>query len=277
MAAVRIEEEAFSDPRLELLGSIAGYNRFEALGRMANLWRVCTNRCSYVLSEANVVACLGSKGVDAIIQADLGEREADGIRIKGTRGRIEWLRSKREAGRKGGEANRSKGEAEPKQTEAEGKQKPSKTKPLTLAPVLTPTLVPIHSLAEDIAASPLVDEKPVDPKPTTPRTRCLLWDAIVSITGADASIKSVAAHIGRVRKALTEAKPPYTPEEVLSLPDVAATQLPWAAGRSLTLGEIEKNIGLVRSSPQSVKHRKPSPVEQTADALKGFLERHGER
>lgn len=80
-----------------------------------------------------------------------------------------------------------------------------------------------------------------------------LWDAIVAITGADASIKSVASHIGRVKKALLEANPPYTPEDVHALPQLAAVHLPWSAGRILTLGEVEKNIGLTRSSASPVK------------------------
>ncbi len=91
MAAVRIEEEAFSDARVELLGTLAGYSRYEALGRLAHLWRVCTQRQTYVLSEAMVNACIGPAGVQHMLDAELAERTDAGVRIKGTSGRIEWI------------------------------------------------------------------------------------------------------------------------------------------------------------------------------------------
>lgn len=107
-ASVRIEDEAFSDARLELLGEIAGYNRFEALGRMAHLWRVCTQRQLHVVSDAIVNACLGPKGADALIASELGESAEGGIRVRGTIGRIEWLEGLRARSRRGGEANASR-------------------------------------------------------------------------------------------------------------------------------------------------------------------------
>jgi hypothetical protein len=103
-AAVRIESDAFGDARFDVLGNAAGYNRFEALGRMAHLYRYCTDRCLYIVSEAAIVACLGPKGVEAIIAADLGERQAGGIRVKGTQGRIEWLTDLRKSASEGGKA-----------------------------------------------------------------------------------------------------------------------------------------------------------------------------
>lgn len=107
-APVRIEAEAFADPRIELLGAIAGYNRYEALGRLAHLWRFCTERNSYVVSDAVISATLGDRGVTAIVQAELGDRATDGIRVRGTAGRIEWLEKKRKAAVAGGEANRQR-------------------------------------------------------------------------------------------------------------------------------------------------------------------------
>lgn len=104
MAAVRIEEDAFTDSRIELLGEIAGYNRYEALGRIAHLWRVCTARNTYVLAEHFILGALGRNGVEALIGSGLGERTSDGIRVCGTEGRIEWLAQKRRAGSAGGSA-----------------------------------------------------------------------------------------------------------------------------------------------------------------------------
>lgn len=107
-ASVRIEDEAFSDPRYDMLGVLAGYNRYEALGRMACLWRHCTHRESAVVSAKLVAAFLGERGPAAIIEADLGELADGGIRVKGTSGRIEWLRDLRAKSKVGGEANRAK-------------------------------------------------------------------------------------------------------------------------------------------------------------------------
>lgn len=102
MASVRIEESAFSDARIDLLGTLAGYNRYEALGRLANLWRLCTQRGLYVISEALVRATLGENGVDAILGSELGERCEHGIRVRGTQGRIEWLNDLKTRSRRGG-------------------------------------------------------------------------------------------------------------------------------------------------------------------------------
>lgn len=104
-ASVRIDGEAFTDPRLEVLGSIAGYNRHEALGRLALLWATCTDRETKILAESFVIGCLGPKGVEALLQAGLGEKNCAGIRIKGTEGRIEWLAKRRAAAKTGGDGN----------------------------------------------------------------------------------------------------------------------------------------------------------------------------
>jgi hypothetical protein len=132
-ANVTVKAVAFTDPRVELLGELAGYNRFEALGRMAHLWSVCTDLGQYIVSEAVVRGCLGVHGVDALLVSELGERSDDGIRIRGTVGSIEWLANKRKAGKKGGSAaaNGSKSQSNLKQNrsraEAEGKQRRSRT------------------------------------------------------------------------------------------------------------------------------------------------------
>jgi len=105
MAAVRIESAAFADSRIELLGNVAGYNRYEALGRLAHLWRYCTERGTYIVSEAIVEANLGDQGVDGLLVAELGERVDGGIRVCGTEGRIEWLQRLQDNAKRGGEAN----------------------------------------------------------------------------------------------------------------------------------------------------------------------------
>jgi len=97
---VRVDEQAFGDPRITMVGELAGYNAFEALGRMTHLWRWCTQRRTYTVTESTVRVMLGPHGVEALLGAELGERTPDGIRVCGTKGRIEWaeeLASKRKA------------------------------------------------------------------------------------------------------------------------------------------------------------------------------------
>ncbi len=110
--SVRIEDEAFSDARIVALGDLAGYSTYEALGRMAHVWRLCTQRKLYVLSEVMVRACLGPNGVDAIVGAELAERVEGGIRIRGTEGRIEWLEEKRSTAKAGGDMRAATAERE---------------------------------------------------------------------------------------------------------------------------------------------------------------------
>lgn len=103
MASVRIEDEAFSDVRYLILAAKAGLaDADHARGKMALLWRQCTMASTYVLDEAVVLAVLGPNGVTALVASRLGEETPDGIRIKGTEGRIEWLARLRENGAKGG-------------------------------------------------------------------------------------------------------------------------------------------------------------------------------
>ncbi len=103
MPSVRVEDDAFGDLRFDDLADAAGLaDGDHARGKMERLWRQCTHERTYVLSETNVTKVLGPRGVDAIIFARLGERVSGGIRICGTRGRIEWLEKLRKNGRKGG-------------------------------------------------------------------------------------------------------------------------------------------------------------------------------
>lgn len=155
MAAVRIDSVAFADPRIALLGTIAGYNQFEALGRLAHLWSACTERESAVLPESFVRGALGAKGVEALVESGLGELVPDGCRVRGCEGRTDWLGSKRRASKAGGEANKRKFDS---QTKPEGSQKGAETEPkgspltltlpLTLTPTLAPTLAPTVDATE---------------------------------------------------------------------------------------------------------------------------------
>ena len=106
MAAIRIESQAFGDLRFEALARAANLTDADhAIGKMARLWRACTDRQVYVLEESVVAIVIDPA---TLISVGLGERVDGGIRIRGTKGRIEWLAAKRKASRKGGLANKAK-------------------------------------------------------------------------------------------------------------------------------------------------------------------------
>ncbi len=91
-ASVTIHHKAFSDPRIAYLGQLAGYSVDEALGRLARLWSVCTERQLWTPDPREIRACLGPKGDALVVEAGLAELLPDGaIRVRGCEGRIEWF------------------------------------------------------------------------------------------------------------------------------------------------------------------------------------------
>jgi hypothetical protein len=94
-----------------------------------------------------------------MIAAELAEATRKGVRVRGAKGRIEWLQKKREAGQKGGEASAesrsSKREQLPKHNSSTTQRvlehslasPPSKTQPSYSAPA--PALVPTPALATE--------------------------------------------------------------------------------------------------------------------------------
>lgn len=130
---MRIEDDAFSCERYEVLAKLCHLaDSDHARGKMLRLWRQCTALHVYVLSESIVAAVLGENGASALHESGLGERVDTGVRIKGTRGRIEWLRKLRKNAKKGGIAKAAKRQAQGKQ-EAANNLAP----PFPLTPALT--------------------------------------------------------------------------------------------------------------------------------------------
>lgn len=140
MASVRVEGEALSDERYTRLAKVAGLvDADHARGKMIRLWHQCTIEKRYVLPETDVETVLGVSGVAALEAASLGERVSGGVRIRGTRGRIEWLEKLRKNGSKGGR---------PKGSKTKTKREPSGFRePNPLAPVLTPAPSEIPDLS----------------------------------------------------------------------------------------------------------------------------------
>lgn len=111
MSAVRIENDAWTDWRFDALGQFAypalarTDSRDMAMLRFFRVVSVCTDSQSYTVA---VVACdaIGGEGfAAALVRCGLAEAvDAQTVRIKGTEGRIEWLREYREARQLGGKA-----------------------------------------------------------------------------------------------------------------------------------------------------------------------------
>jgi hypothetical protein len=109
VAAVRVEEQAFSDDRFEDLALLAGLaDADHARGKMVRLWRQCTLEQTHYLPAITVTRVLGARGVEALVEARLGEQTDRGIRIRGTKGRIEWLKKVRDNGKFGAKGGRPK-------------------------------------------------------------------------------------------------------------------------------------------------------------------------
>jgi hypothetical protein len=111
LAAIRVEEKALTDPRFSILGKMMGVDKFSARGRMEMLWAHCTETKSYFLKPSVIDTLAESDGFAELIchsEVSLGERIGDVIRIKGAKGRIEWLAKLRKNGKKGGRPRKTK-------------------------------------------------------------------------------------------------------------------------------------------------------------------------
>jgi hypothetical protein len=122
MARMSIDDMATRDPRILVLAKLAGMNRFEAVGRLLEVWSVCYDRVSPYLSEVMIDASAAIEGfAKHMLEAELATRESDGrLRVHGVKQRIKYLEAKSEAGRRGGiksgESRRNRHEAKPKQS-----------------------------------------------------------------------------------------------------------------------------------------------------------------
>lgn len=110
---------------------------------------------------------------------------------------------------------------------------------------------------EKTAAAPPSDTAPTghgsDSADGKPRERDPLFDAIAEVTASDPRMHG--SRIGRVKKALLLADPPYTAADVYRLRDIAPRALNWSAGRHLTLNEVEQYIPRVRAQSPPVAGR----------------------
>lgn len=119
---VDVRTDVHKDVRFEVLGELAGYNRYEALGRMHALWSWCVDRGlqdapddsdGYVVSDAVVRRFLGPNGIAAIMgdgcdEFALGERREDGrVYLRGTSEYVAERRARVATSSAGGQARAS--------------------------------------------------------------------------------------------------------------------------------------------------------------------------
>jgi hypothetical protein len=197
-AAVRIEGDAFSDLRYDVLAQRAGLaDADHARGKMARLWAQCTAESRHVLTQEEVRAVLGDRGPESIVYARLGEEVEGGIRIRGTKGRIEWLAKLRKNGRKGGRPRKPDGYPDGSAS-GSAEQEPG-------ANPLTPTLTPAPERASlsppPALAKGTVVRQPIAEDPAVVARRQLgnrTWDRLNALR------KSIGAELGVVLHPLDE-------------------------------------------------------------------------
>jgi hypothetical protein len=161
MARMSIDDKFLRDARVVLLGRRFAWSRRETMGALLDLFAVAYDREDDVIPAAEIDVTAGEAGfADALIDVDLGEPTADGVRIKGAAARIEYLTNKREAGRKGG---RKSGEARRNRNEAKRSTPSSDREAHGNPPDPVPDLVPdpVPDLIPDLPPAHAIPPSPV--------------------------------------------------------------------------------------------------------------------
>lgn len=115
MAAVRIENDCWTSWKFILLGRLCGMpgGNVQAIAACAQIWSWQTDNFTpelptYHVSRDLVETYLGPGAVDHLVRAELAREEPDGIYVRGSKGRIEWLYESRKNGSVGGRASQAK-------------------------------------------------------------------------------------------------------------------------------------------------------------------------
>lgn len=105
---VAVRTDIRKEERVLVIADIGGYSRYEAMGRLIDMWAWCADRkledapedCDgYAVPDAVVRRFLGPRGVEAILgdgcdELALGERRKDGlVYLRGTSETVDRLRS----------------------------------------------------------------------------------------------------------------------------------------------------------------------------------------
>jgi hypothetical protein len=116
MARMSIDDKFLRDPRVTRLAEALGWNRYEARGRLLDVFAVCYDLETDIITPEDANAAADeARLADVMVTVGLADLDGGGIRVHGAAERIEYLARKAEAGRKGGvksgETRRKKGEA----------------------------------------------------------------------------------------------------------------------------------------------------------------------
>lgn len=127
MSRLNVDASALKDTRFVRLARLLKLpgGKYEARGRVEELWWLCTDRETYTLKAIDVAIAMDledeASTTHALLEAELAEVveheilvgedftptpgvKMECLRIRGTEGRIEWLARKRRAGAKGGKS-----------------------------------------------------------------------------------------------------------------------------------------------------------------------------
>lgn len=120
MAKVTIDSDDLSndlthrDDRYRELATLAGTTKFDVFGRMVRIWGYCTEKCIRKLHPTVLNELAEHENFAELIcseKVQLAEQCDSLIKIRGTKGRIEWLKNLRENAKKGGDATKAKWKA----------------------------------------------------------------------------------------------------------------------------------------------------------------------
>jgi hypothetical protein len=151
MASVRLEDQVWTDPRFVMLGKLYGASHFDAIARVAMIWNYCTEKKIYSLSEALIetLSCVQNFSeflVNKEVSLAVFDQETGLYRVKGTKGRVEWLARLRKNGKKGGRPKKTRTKPDDNQmvTQNVTRSEPG-ANPLVPVPVPVPTTVLINN------------------------------------------------------------------------------------------------------------------------------------
>jgi hypothetical protein len=265
MARVNVEQKALTDPRFYRFGLDLGADPKHAhavgLFAMVKVWNECIERGKYTLEGWLIDATLGSENVgESIVNSDLATRCAGGrFRLRGTKGRVEYLEEKRKLAR----INGQKGGRPRKPTLVSKKTDVGVPRETPLTPALTP--------APALALAQKTEEKTPLP-PAKPGGEDFLFDALAEVCGIDPTVKSVNRTLTRKTDELANAHPPYTPDEVREFGKRFWELCPDAKDKRErpTPPQVARWIGLLRTKKRrahSPRKTEPLPPPTAADEV----------
>lgn len=144
MPRMSIDSKFGRDPRVLRLAKACGWSRRETMGALLDVWEVCYERVSEVLSIADIDAAAELDGfAQKLIECELGRATKRGVRVSGAKERIAYLKRSRDAGRKGGlKSGESRRNSSKRPFKGRFSDPSHETNPPDLVPDTAPDLAP---------------------------------------------------------------------------------------------------------------------------------------